>query len=79
MKKKKIEPWRIIIFIVSVIFIIYLFLSKNDATDITLSTEQTLPALITSIAVTLVKFTIIASVAFAGKYIISKIKNNKKE
>lgn len=76
---KKTEPWRIIIFIVSVIFIIYLFVSKNNATDITLSAEQALPVLITNIAVTLVKFAVIASAVFLVKHITGKIKNNKKE
>ena len=79
MKKRKIEPWRIIVFIIGVIFIIYLFLSKNNDADVALSAEQALPALITNIAVTVVKFVIIAGVVFLGKFVIGKIKNNKKE
>jgi len=79
MKKKKIEPWRIIAFIIGVICIVYMFVTKNSGADTTLTAEQAAPAMITSIMVTAVKFVILAVVVFIGKHVISKIKNNKKE
>ena len=79
MKKKKIEPWRIIAFIIGVICIVYMFVTKNSGADTTLTAEQAAPAMITSFMVTAVKFVILAVVVFIGKHVISKIKNNKKE
>ncbi len=79
MGNNKKEPWRIIVFIISVIFIIYMFVTKNSGADTSLTAEQAAPAMITSIAVTVVKFAAIAAVAFLGKFIIGKIKNKKKE
>ena len=79
MENNKKEPWRIIAFIIGVIFIIYMFVTKNDASDAALTAEQAAPAMITGIAVTAVKFAILAAVVFIGKHVISKIKNKEKE
>ena len=79
MNNNKKEPWRIIAFIVGVIFIIFMFVSKSSGTDAAISAEQALPALITNAAVTVVKFAIIAGIAFAGKFVMGKIKNKRKE
>ena len=79
MENNKKEPWRIVVFIISIIFIIYMFVTKNNGADTALSAEQAAPAMITSVAVTVIKFAIIAAVVFIGKHIIGKIKNKKKE
>lgn len=79
MENNKKEPWRIIAFIIGVICIIYMFVTKNNGADTTLTAEQAAPAMITGIAVTVVKFAIIVAVVFIGKFIIGKIKNKEKE
>ncbi len=79
MENNKKEPWRIIAFIIGVIFIIFLFVTKNNGADTTLTAEQAAPAMITSVAVTVVKFAIIAAVVFIGKHFIGKIRNKRKE
>ena len=79
MENNKKEPWRIIAFIIGVIFIIYMFVTKNDASDAALTAEQAAPAMITGVSVTVVKFAVIAAVVFIGKHIIGKIRNKRKE
>ncbi len=79
MENNKKEPWRIVAFIIGVLCIIYMFVTKNSGADTTLTAEQAAPAMITGIAVTVVKFAIIAAVVFIGKFIIGKIKNKEKE
>ena len=79
MENNKKEPWRIIAFIIGVSCIIYMFVTKNNGADTTLTAEQAAPAMITGIAVTVVKFAIIVAVVFIGKFIIGKIKNKEKE
>ncbi len=79
MKKKKIEPLRIIIFIIAVLFIIFMFISKSNTANTTASADEALPVLVTNIAVTFVKVAAIAGVTFIGKKIISKIPKNREE
>ncbi len=79
MENNKKEPWRIIAFIIGVIFIIFMFVTKNSGADTALTAEQAAPAMITSVAVTVVKFAVIAAVVFIGKHIIGKIRSKKKE
>ena len=79
MENNKKEPWRIAAFIIGVLCIIYMFVTKNSGADTALTAEQAAPAMLTGIAVTVIKFAAIAAVAFLGKFIIGKIKNKKKE
>lgn len=80
MKKEKKEPWRVIVFIISVLFIIFMFIKKDTASVYgTISAEEALPVLVTNIAVTLLKVTAIAGIAFIGKHIIGKLKNKREE
>ncbi|MBQ7809569.1 MAG: hypothetical protein IJ346_01215 [Clostridia bacterium] len=79
MNNNKKEPWRIIVFIIAVLFIIYMFVSKSNGADSQLTAEQAVPALVTNVAVTVVKVAAIAAVTFLGKYIFNKIKNSRKE
>ena len=59
--KKKIEPWRIIVFIVAVSFIIFMWV-KKDIAEIyaTMPSEQIFPLVATTIAVSLLKVATIA-------------------
>ena len=78
MKKKK-ESWRIIVAIISVLFIIFMWV-KNDIITIysMMPKEQIVPLIATTIIVTLVKVCGIALAIFLIKFIISKIKNKDK-
>ena len=78
MDKKKKEVWRIIVAIISVLFIIFMWV-KNDIITIysTMPKEQVVPLIVTIIIVTLVKVCGIALAIFSIKFIISKIKKDK--
>ncbi len=73
--KKKIEPWRIIVFVIAVAFIIFMWV-KKDIAEIyaTMRTEQIAPLIVTTIAVSLLKIAAIAGVILLIKWIVSKIK-----
>ncbi len=73
--KKKIEPWRIIVFIIAVVFIIFMWV-KKDIAEIyaTMPTEQIAPLIVTTIAVSLLKVAVIAGAILLIKWIIDKLK-----
>lgn len=79
MKSRKPEPRRIIVGLISIIFIIIMWGKKDIATFYgTLPTEELLPVILTSVAVTLIKILIIAAAVFVFKWSIGKI-NKRKE
>ena len=71
--KKKIEPWRIIVFIIAVILIIFMWI-KNDIIQIytTMPQEQILPLIVTTILVSLFKVAGIAVAILLLKWLIGK-------
>ena len=73
-KKNKKEPWRIILFIISVLFILFMWI-KKDIVSIytTMPEEQVLPLIVTTIAVSLVKVIAIAGGILLIKLIAGKI------
>lgn len=75
MEKHKKEPWRIIVGILSILFIVFMWV-KNDITTIysSMPKEQVAPLIITTFIVTLIKVVGIAFVIFFMKWIIDKIK-----
>lgn len=75
MNNKKKEPWRIIVAIISIAYIIYMWVSKNVAgIYATLPAEQMIPLVVTNVVVTLVKVAGIALVILAVKWGASKFK-----
>jgi len=74
----KIEPWRIVAFIASVLFIAFMWI-KNDIAAIysTAPKEQIVPMILTTVAVSLLKIGAIAGVVFLAKWIVGKVKNKK--
>ena len=72
--KKKIDSWRIIVFIIAIAFIIFMWV-KKDIAEIyaTMPTEQIAPLIITTIAVSLLKVAVIAGAILLIKWIIYKI------
>ncbi len=78
MKDKKREPWRIIVAIISVVFIIFLWISKDIASIYeNMSAEDVLPLVVTTVAVSLLKVALLAVLILVVKLIVTKIKSKK--
>jgi len=76
-KRKKTEPWRIIVAIISILFIAYLWITKDiKALYTTLPEKEAAPLIVTTVAVSLFKVAMITGGVFLIKWIITKIKNN---
>lgn len=66
--KKKIEIWRIILFIASILFIVFMLVRKDIVTIYTtMPATQVIPMIATTITVSLLK-----AAAFAGSVILIK-------
>ena len=76
MNTKKKEPWKIIVGIVSILYIIFMWV-KKDIVGIynTMPQEQILPLITTTVLVTLAKVVVLAVIIFFVKWVLSKIKN----
>ena len=72
----KIEPCRIIVGTLAIAFILFLWV-KNDivSTLATMQKEQTIPLVVTTIVVSVVKVIVIAGVILLVKWVIRKIKS----
>ncbi len=74
MRKK--EPWRIIVGLISLAFIVYLWIDKDMmAIYTTMPKEQAVPLITTTVVVSLIKITAIAGGVLLIKWVIGKIKN----
>ena len=74
-EKKKREPWRIIVGIIAIAFIVYMWVKKDIMTIYTtMPKEQVVPLIATTIAVSLIKVAAIAGGILLIKWIISKFK-----
>ena len=74
MRKK--EPWRIIVGLISLAFIVYLWIDKDlMAIYTTMPKEQAVPLITTTVVVSLIKITVIAGGVLLIKWVIGKIKN----
>lgn len=77
--KTKKEPWRIIVFILAVGFIIFMWVKKDIAgIYATMPQEQIVPLIVITVAVSLLKVAAIAGGILLIKWIIGKIKNKGK-
>ena len=75
MNNKKKEPWRKIVFIISVLFIVFMWIKKDIVSIYTsMPAEQVVPLIVTTIAVSLIKVAAIAGGILLIKWIVSKIK-----
>lgn len=73
--KKKKEPWRVIVFVLAIMYIIFLWVKKDIAQIyVSMPQEQIIPLIITTIAVSLLKVAAIAGGILLIKWMISKIK-----
>ena len=64
----KKEPWRIVVAIISIIFIIGMWMKKG------ISFDMGLPLLITTLIVSLTKVLVLAGIILFIRYIINKIR-----
>lgn len=75
MKKK--EPWRILVGVLSIIYIIFLWVRKDIASVYgALPPEQLIPVIATYVAVSILKILGITAVVLIGKWLIKKIKTD---
>ena len=73
---KKKEPWRIVVGIISIVFIVYMWVKKDIiAIYTTMPNEQVAPLIVTTIAVSLIKVAAITGGILLIKWIIRKFKN----
>ena len=74
MKEQKREPWRIVVAILSVGFIIYMWVEKDVAAIYrSMPAEQALPLVVTTVAVSLMKVGALTVGILLVKWIIGKI------
>ena len=74
-KKRKTEPWRIVVFILAIAFIVFMWVKKDVAAIYaTMPEEDIAPIIVTAIAVSLLKVAAIAGVVLLVKWIIAKSK-----
>ena len=74
--KKKPEPWRIIVALISVAYIVFMWVKKDIAAIYeSMPAEQIVPMIATTVWVSVLKVLAIAGVILAVKWIVGKIKN----
>ena len=70
MKNRRIEPWRVAVAIISILFIIIIWVKKDIGSALVgIPNEQIVPMIVTSVAVTLLKILAIAGAVFLIKWI----------
>lgn len=75
MKGHKKEPWRIIVAIISIVFIIYMWVEKDIvAIYSSMPAEQALPLAVTTVAVSLFKVALMTAGILLVKWIVGKFK-----
>ena len=75
MNNKKKEPWRIGVGVIAILYIIFMWV-KKDVVSIysTMPSEEVLPLIATTIAVSLLKVAAIAGVILLVKWVVSRRK-----
>ena len=79
MKKYKKELWRIILALLSIGFIIFLWIKKDIASIYsTMPKEQIAPMIVTTVLVSLLKVAGIAATLLLVKWLVGKMQNRQK-
>ena len=79
MKGKKVELWRLVVGIISIAYIIFMWVKKDIVADLSaIPAEALLPLILTNVGVSLLKILAIAAVVFLIKWIITKFKNKNR-
>lgn len=77
-QKNKKEPWRLIVGIIAIAYIVYTWVEKDIFSSLTaVSGDQALPMAATSMAVTFVKVAVMAAIIFVIKWFTGKGKSKK--
>ena len=72
---KKKEPWRIVVFIISVVYIVFMWVKKDIAVIYaTMPADHVVPLIATTVMVSLVKVVAIAGGILLVKWVITKLK-----
>lgn len=75
MKNNGKEPWRLVIGIVAIVYIIFMWVKKDIVSIyISMPKDQVIPVIITTVLVSLLKVVVLAFVVWFIKWLISKIK-----
>lgn len=70
---KRPDKWRIVVFIISVLFIMFIWIKKDIGKIAeTVPSDQLVPVIVTSLLVSIFKFALIAGVVFLVKWLIDK-------
>ena len=78
-KQQKKEPWRIVVAIAAVVYIVFLWVRKDIAAIYSgMPMDQALPLIATTVAVSLVKVAALAAVVFLVKWLTGKFKQDQK-
>ena len=73
-KNNSKEPWRIVVGIISIAYIVFMWVKKDIVSIYTTMTqEQVFPLIITTVVVSLIKVAVIAGAILLIKWIIGKI------
>lgn len=76
--RKKTEPWRMIAFVIAVLWILFMWLKKDIMTIYTIMPkEQIAPLIATTVAVSLMKVAAIAGGLLLIKWIVSKFQKKR--
>ena len=79
MKGKKVELWRLVVGIISIAYIIFMWVKKDIVADLSAIPEEALlPLILTNVGVSLLKILAIAAVVFLIKWLITKFKNKNR-
>lgn len=71
----KKEPWRLVVGLASIVYIVYMWVNKDLLSDLTqIPVDGALPMAVTSIAVTIAKFALLAGAVLVIKLIANKVK-----
>ena len=74
-QKKKKEPWRIVVFVLAIAYILWMWVKNNIAGTLAgVPKEQVLPMLLTGFAVTLLKIALLAGIVLLLKWIAGKLR-----
>ena len=77
-QKKKKEPWRLVVGIIAIAYIVYMWVEKDIFASLSaVSGEQALPMAATSMAVTFAKIAIMAAIIFVIKWLTGKGKGKQ--
>ncbi len=73
------KPWRIVVGLIAVAFIVYLWIKKDVWSVYTsLPREQAVPLIVTTLAVTLVKVAVMTSGILLVKWLIGRLASRSK-